>query len=304
MIHPPNWTAEQSKATLAALRSILTLHGTAPMTPEEKQLIEGVRLNILHHPEITDADESIHVTPAQLADAVQDDEHRERAAQLIALMPYASRPYSDSKTYISEKFIEAIGENMHRMEDFVGAREKHSQTMEYCALRKMGRDIFPYQDPEGQYKEMMKLLKDSEGDPEELARYQSLQAYPPGSLGRAYWEFYAQFDWPLPGDPKWISEDLTVRHDLIHVLCNYDISINGEFCVTAFTSGNSEKFNWMIAMLGFTPPYVSTGAQFQIADFLAAYERGVNAAHSFVDNWDFWPRLEHQVTDLRVEFQI
>jgi len=32
--------------------------------------------------------------------------------------------------------------------------------------------------------------------------------------------FYAQFDWPLPGDPLWISEDLTVRHDLVHILAN------------------------------------------------------------------------------------
>ncbi|MEI9895437.1 MAG: hypothetical protein WDN28_16500 [Chthoniobacter sp.] len=219
-------------------------------------------------------------------------------------MPYATRPYADAKTYISEKFIEALGENMHRMEDFLGARQKHSQNMEYCALRKMGPDIFRSLDPDGEHKELAKLLKDAEGDPEEKARYQSLQAYPAGSLGRAFYDFYAQFDWPLPGDPLWISEDMTVRHDLIHVLCSYDISINGEYCVSGFTAGNSEHFDWMIAMLGFTPPYVSTGAGFSPADFTASYERGANASHSFVDNWDFWPVLEHQVGDLRTEYQI
>ena len=304
MIHPTNWTLEQSKATLGALRAIATLHGHAPMSPEEEQLLEGVRLNILRHPEITNDEEDVHTKPAQLAAAVLDDEHRERAAQLIALMPYATRPYSDSKTYISEKFLEAIGENMHRMEDFLGAREKHSRNAEYCALRKMGRDIFPYQDPEGQYREIIKLLKDAEGDAEEQARYESLQGYAVGSLGRAFYDFYAQFDWPLPGDPLWISEDMTVRHDLVHVLCNYDISINGEFCVSAFSAGNSERFNWMIAMLGFTPPYVSTGQGLQPADFIAAYMRGINASHSFVDNWDFWPVLEHPLGDLRNEYQI
>ena len=304
MIHPPGWTLEQSKVLLGALRGIATLHGTAPMSPEEAQLLEGIRVNILLHPEIVEADEDVHVHPPDLVAAIQDDEHKERAAQLLALMPYATRPYCDSKTYISEKFIEALGENMHRVEDFLGARQKHSQTMEYCALRKLGRDVFPYQDPDGQYKEVMKLLKDAEGDPEELARYKALQGYPAGSLGRAYFDFYAQFDWPLPGDPLWISEDLTVRHDLIHVLCNYDISINGEFCVTAFTAGNTEHLNWMVAMLGFTPPYVSTGAQFNPADFTAAYTRGENATHSFVDNWDFWPILGEQVGDLRTQYQI
>ena len=304
MIHPANWTLEQSKATLGALRAIATLHGTAPMTAEEAQLLEGVRVNILHHPEIVEADENIHIKPPELAAVMQDDEHKERAAQVIALMPYAARPYSDAKTYISEKFIEAIGENMHRLEDFLGARQKHSQNLEYCALRKLGRDIFPYEDPDGQYKEILKLLKDAEGDPDELARYKGLAGYPVGSLGKAFSDFYAQFDWPLPGDPLWISEDLTVRHDLIHVLCGYDISINGEFCVSAFSSGNSERFNWMIAMLGFTPPYVSTGQAFNPTDFTAAYTRGANASHSFVDTWDFWPVLEHQVGDLRSEYQI
>jgi len=304
MIQPANWTLEQSKATLGALRAIASLHGTAPMSAEETQLLEGVRVNILHHPEIIDSDENFHVKPDELAAAILDDEHKERAAQVLALMPYATRPFADAKTYISEKFIEALGENMHRMEDFLGARQKHSQNMEYCALRKMGPDILRSLDPDGEHKELAKLLKDAEGDPEEKARYQSLQGYPAGSLGRAFYDFYAQFDWPLPGDPLWISEDMTVRHDLIHVLCSYDISINGEFCVSGFTSGNSERFNWMIAMLGFTPPYVSTGAPFNPADFAAAYERGANASHSFVDNWDFWPVLEHQVGDLRTEYQI
>jgi hypothetical protein len=304
MIHPPDWTADQSKATLGALRAIASLHGTAPMSDAEAQLIEGVRVNILQHPEIAEADQNLHIKPDELAAIVQDDEHRERVAQLLALMPYATRPFADSKTYISEKFIEAMGENMHRVEDFLGARQKHSQNMEYCALRKMGRDIFTSADPEGQHKELLKLMKDAEGDPDELARYKSLQGYPAGSLGKAFYDFYAQFDWPLPGDPLWISEDLTVRHDLVHVLCEYDISINGEFCVTGFTAGNSTRFNWMIAMLGFTPPYISTGETFQPADFTAAYQRGDQAAKSFVETWDFWPEMSEQVGDLRKAYQV
>jgi len=304
MIHPKNWTAEQSKAALSALHNIATLHCTQPSTPEEKELIEGVRINVLAHPELTDADENQHLHPDDLAASVQDDEHRERVAQLVALMPYATRPYSDEKTYISEKYLEAIGENMHLVEDFVGARKKHAKNLEYCALRKLGRDIFGTLDPEGQHKELVKLMADAEGDPAELARYQSLQNYPKGSLGRAFYDFYAQFDWPLPGDPLWISGDLTVRHDLVHILCEYDISVSGEFRVSGFTAGNSTKFNWMIAMLGFTPPYVSTGQQFQPTDFTDAYQRGNNAANSFVDTWDFWPELEHQVLELRATYQI
>ena len=88
------------------------------------------------------------------------------------------------------------------------------------------------------------------------------------------------------------------------MLGSYDISICGEFCVSAFSAGNSERFNWMIAMLGFTPPYVSTGEHFHPDLFFAAYHRGVNATHSFVDNWDFWPLLEQPLEDLRADYRI
>ena len=258
----------------------------------------------MHHPELSDAEANLLLQPGDIAGFIAETENRKRASELIALMPYAVRPYSDAKTYIAEKFIEAMGENMHLLEDFIGAREKHSKNMEYCALRKLGSEVYSKEDVDGQYKEVLKLLQDAEGNPDELKCYQELKGYPAGSLGKGFWDFYAQFAWPLPGDSRWISEELTVRHDLIHILCSYDISINGEFQVAAFTAGNSEQFNWMIAMLGFTPPYVSTGQQFAAADFFQAYSRGENATKSFVDTWDFWPEMERQIDDLRAECHI
>jgi ubiquinone biosynthesis protein Coq4 len=155
-----------------------------------------------------------------------------------------------------------MGQNMHLLEDFIGARKKHSKNMEYCVLRKLGPEVFSRTDVDGQHQEMLELLKDAEGDPKELERYKALESYPAGSLGKGFWDFYAQFAWPLPGDQHWISEELTVRHDLIHVLCSYDISINGEFQVAAFTAGNSQLFNWMIATLGLLPPTFQSGSNF------------------------------------------
>src|ERR1700722_5598051 len=304
MIKPATWTIEQSKAVLSALTSMATLNGTVPASLAETELIAGIGIKIFRHPELSDADMTTPLQSDELAALIPEPEHRKRAAELIALMPYAIRPYSDSKTYMSEKFIEAMGENMHRLEDFIGARAKHSKNLEYCALRKLGTDVYSKADVDGEYKELLELIKDADGNPEELKRYTELKSYPAGSLGKGFWDFYAQFAWPLPGDPRWISEDLTVRHDLIHILCAYDISINGEFQVAAFTAGNSECFNWMIAMLGFMPPYVSTGQQFSPSDFFVAYTRGENASKSFVDNWDFWPEMERSIEDLRAEYQI
>ncbi len=66
----------------------------------------------------------------------------------------------------------------------------------------------------------------------------------------------------------------------------------------------ASKKAYVMVRLGFTPPYVSTGQQFQPTDFTDAYQRGNNAANSFVDTWDFWPELEHPVLELRATYQI
>jgi len=302
MIQLVEWTESQSRAILNALNSIATLNGTALAARPERELIDGVRTNILRHFQLVE--DAVHIHPEQLSEALPDPENRDRAAQLIALMPFTVRPYSGPKMYIMERYLEALGKSMHTLEDFLGARMKQVRSMEYCALRKMGPDVVPYADAAGLTDEIAKLLEEAQGDPDQLERYKSLKGYPKGSLGRAFWDFYAQFNWPLPGDPLWISEDLTVRHDLVHILCDYDISINGEFRVSAFAAGNSNCFNWLIAMLGFTPPYISTGEQFRAADFFEAYMCGASAAESFVDNWDFWPMLEFQIEDLRREYRI
>ncbi len=300
MISPFLWSGQQSLATLNALWTIATLNGTAAAAGPEKQLIEGIRINILRHQIASHPNVRFH--PAQLAEAVQGDEHRSRVAQLVALLPFAIRPYSGAKSYIAEKFLDVLGKDLHSLEDFMGARQKQSRSMEYCALRKMGSGLYPQQHGILRELQLLRLVDEASGDREQLTRYRALEAYPNGSLGRAFWDFYAQFNWPLPGDPLWVSEDLTVRHDLVHVLCDYDVSINGEFLVSAFAAGNSERFNWMIAMLGFTPPYISTGEQFRAEDFFTAYMRGATASHSFVDQWDFWPLMEQQMGDLRNEF--
>jgi len=156
---------------LSALRNIATLHGTAPATPEEIQLIEGVCIHIFEHPEETKAQENMHLKPDGLAAAV------------------------------SEKYTEALGENMRNLEDFIGARQKHSKNMEYCALRKLGRDVFGTLDGETQKRVFDQLVAHAEVDPAKLDRYKALESYPKGSLGRAFSDFYAQFDWPLARGP-------------------------------------------------------------------------------------------------------
>jgi len=161
MIQALHWTTKQSLATLGALRSIATLHGKIPLTPKEHELIEGVRINILAHQEILDRSENPHTSIHDVVTVIKDSEHKKHAAQLFALMPYASFPYSDEKRKISEKYLEALNEQMHLVEDFVKARKKHNLHMEYCALRKLGRDVFPFQDPDGKHREVLKLFKDA-----------------------------------------------------------------------------------------------------------------------------------------------
>jgi len=51
-------------------------------------------------------------------------------------------------------------------------------------------------------------------------------------------------------------------------------------------------------------PQMGSGRMCRRVKVIAALERGNNAANSFVDTWDFWPELEHQVLELRATYQI
>ena len=145
----------------------------------------------------------------------------------------------------------------------------------------------------------------------------SLAALPPGSLGRAYYEFMAAEDLsaeklvelskiqrPPSGDEiTWFRERNREMHDLLHITAGYGRDPLGEACVTAFSYAQT-------GLKGFA--VIATVAGFRIARRLRslyvlravyeAYRQGRRAAWVIGADWE--NLLSQPVDSVRAQFRV
>jgi len=81
------------------------------------------------------------------------------------------------------------------------------------------------------------------------ARYENLQQYSAGSLGRGLWDFYKKRNFTFPGVIGGINEAVA-HHDWIHVLADYDSDGIGEIEVAAFSTMATESESAVMNFLG------------------------------------------------------
>ena len=88
-----------------------------------------------------------------------------------------------------------------------------------------------------------------EASDEIATRYENLQQYPAGSLGKGLWDFYKQRNFTFPGVIGGINEAVA-HHDWIHVLADYDSDGIGEIAVAAFSTMATESESAVMNFLG------------------------------------------------------
>ena len=84
---------------------------------------------------------------------------------------------------------------------------------------------------------------------EVATRYEKLQQYPAGTLGRGLWDFYKKRSFTFPGVIGGINEAVA-HHDWIHVLADYDSDGIGEIEVAAFSTMATESESAVMNFLG------------------------------------------------------
>ncbi|MEM9655832.1 MAG: hypothetical protein AAGA65_27345 [Actinomycetota bacterium] len=103
----------------------------------------------------------------------------------------------------------------------------------------------------------------SEDDPALAARWQGLEALPPGTIGRRMWEFYQARGFQFPGLPG-SAPPLLAQHDWVHVLADYGTKVESELEVFAFIArANDDPRGFaLLAMVVslFETGYLATGA--------------------------------------------
>lgn len=159
---------------------------------------------------------------------------------------------------------------------------------------------------------VLRALVLREEDRELHARYRALEGHPPGSLGRAYWEYMTRNQFPFPGE-KGAPPELIVIHDCVHVLSGYDTDPDGETLIAGFTIGfaDQDPTDHLISiMMQFhlgehIAPQVPLGrGHFDPERFLGAVRRGAAMNINLNDRWDPWTVFDQQVASLRERYNI
>ncbi|MGV6826595.1 MAG: hypothetical protein ACWA5Q_06440 [bacterium] len=141
------------------------------------------------------------------------------------------------------------------------------------------------------------------------ARYRNYGNYPPGSLGRAYYEFMTSNQLSFPGEQTALSEYL-VNHDLAHVLGGFGTTPEEEILVVAFQSG-AQKYNPFYSILsaislfhlgletsGYQVAAIQT-MNWKPDSFFRELYRGTQCKVDFANAWDFQPYMKLPLEEAR-----
>lgn len=144
-----------------------------------------------------------------------------------------------------------------------------------------------------------------------LARYRALEGLPPDTLGFAVHRYYAVNGFPVPGEPKSIPEGWA-RHEVYHVLANYNTNLQGELLLAGFIGGNTDEMCLDIVLPAlvqlhagkrFVPGPVAEGI-LQPDDFFRAVARGAAMNVDLLAGWRLWEAADQRLSDLRTRYGI
>ncbi|HEY3909050.1 MAG TPA: hypothetical protein VGM07_04075 [Stellaceae bacterium] len=141
------------------------------------------------------------------------------------------------------------------------------------------------------------------------AKFQGLASFPEGTFGRTLYNFYAEHEIPLPGEPKSVP---WAMHEVYHVLCEYGVSLEGELLLTAFSGGTLNDTCLDQLLFGLLSYHagkqivggvVSEGI-LQPDDYFRAIARGAAINVDLASGWDLWKVVDTPACELRSSYNI
>jgi hypothetical protein len=271
-------------ATLAFEQALLGAVNDVPTTPPDRLAA------------VLTSDEQARSAAEMIAVAALVDGALE-ATRLKAALDYAAQLRVDGP-WVDELLLIADG----RMDD----------AMQLMVL--VNAETFPGLAPPGLAPVMQPYDGKSDADKRLHARYESLEGYPDESFGRRLWVHFRRHGFRWPGQEGAFAETFAIRHDSIHVLSDYDTSIQGELLVSTFT-GRMHRRHALGAHL--LPVIVQwhvgqevngIGAQHGALDpwkFIVAGQRGTQTSTDVLaPGWSFFEEAQRPLDDLRRDYGI
>lgn len=227
---------DSATAVLEALADVASAGGAESLSLADRAGLRAAWTTVLdQRGEVPDV--GAGATPAAVAKRLTDPDVRLLAVRLAAVMAFVDGRVDDAKLTHVLRLARAL--DVHA--DFVtAAHELLSGEVAWVAADQIRHNIatipgVPY-DPEHPYAAFLPYT-DGRDDPALTARYEALEGFPAGSLGRAFFDHYDRNGFAFPGRPEAVVEAWGTYHDTLHVLSGYSTSAQGEILVAAFTVG-------------------------------------------------------------------
>lgn len=304
-------TPQQAYWGLRAMKTVALADGA--LDPSEIRMLESVQrvIGTAHA-----VDELAPIAPAELAAALPDRQIRGQLVQGLIVMSLIDGKASAQEADLVERFAQALEVTVPEVANLrhVLKGEIFQLRLDLARrvwLRPKVKEIWQKEGLRG----LLKFVGGMTGRYENralAAKYQALERYPAGSLGRAYWEYCRQNGFALPGEKGGAAEQI-LFHDCAHVLSGYGTDPAGEVQVACFSAGFQKREPWIFVFfvllqfhlgIRMTPITEARTHFFDPEKALIAIRRGAAMNVDLNDGWDYWPVLGEQVETLRTRYNI
>ncbi len=256
------------------------------------------------------------IMPAELARALPDPQIRRQLVQGLIIMSLIDQKPSPQETDFVEQFAQALEVSVPEVKNLrhVLKGEIFQLRLDLARriwLRPKVKEIWNREGVRGLIKFVRGMIGKYENR-ELAARYQALEHYPSGSLGRAYWEYCRKNGFALPGEKGGAAETI-LFHDCAHVLSGYGTDPDGEVQIACFSAGFQRREPWLFVFfvllqfhvgIRMTPITTARTGFFDPVKALIAIRRGAAMNVDLNDGWDYWPVMREQVEELRRRYNI
>src|SRR5689334_24815 len=192
-------TKEQAYWGLRAMKTVALADGV--LNDAEEKMLAAVQTIVGTNHRV---EELKPVTPHELASAVTDVQIRQQLIQGLIVVSLIDGTTNQRETEVIERFAEAFDVDAPEVRDlrYLLNGEMLRLRLDLARrfwLREKVKEIWRTERLRG----LVKFVRGMLGRYEDAAlarRYRALEHYPPGSLGRSYWEYCRKNGFPLPGE--------------------------------------------------------------------------------------------------------
>ncbi|MGC4097527.1 MAG: hypothetical protein QM706_10455 [Nitrospira sp.] len=302
---------EQAYWGLRAMKTIAMADGV--LNESERHMLASVQQVI---GTTYDIEQLAPITPLELAQAFPDPQLRKQLVQGLIVVSLIDGNPDEAEVSLVEQFAQELEVSALEIKNLRHVLNKEILQLRLDLVRRfwLRPKINELWNKEG-IKGLSKFVRGMMGkyeNKELAARYQALEHYPAGSLGRSYYEYCRTNGFPLPGE-KGGSPEQIIFHDCAHVLSGYGTAPEEEVQVACFSAGFQRREPWLFVFfvllqfhvgIRMTPITTARTGMFDPLKAMIAIRRGAAMNIDLNNGWDYWPVMGEQVEELRRRYNI